>query len=69
VTEILHCAASQFLALFTGSKMSANWIKGKWDDNICCKKYSLVILNPDGRHTVPWERYNIQLYTSTPLFY
>lgn len=46
--EILHCTTSQILALFSGSKMALNWIKGKWDDNICCKKYSLVMLNVAG---------------------
>lgn len=60
--KILHCTISQILTLFTKTKMTINWIKGKWDNaNIHCKKYSLVMLKPAGTYRVLWKRYHIEL--------
>lgn len=56
--KILHCTISQILTPFTKSKMAKNWIKGKRDDNISCKKYSLVMLKSAETYRVPWKRYD-----------
>lgn len=59
--KILQCSISQILTLFTKSKMAINWIKRNLDDNIHCKKYSLVMLKPAGTYRVPWKGYGIEL--------